>query len=210
MVELFAIVGGFLLSFAALGMLWIGQPLGNIFVVAGYVLLAYVASHFREPKRAALTSAVGAMPIAMMVVQFRDNVGSHLLPMVLAGSWFAGIALGAWSADRRAISLKRFFAYVGAATLAHALLAFVMVMLAYGNPMAPAARAASAESIANQLALVLLQPGYTISSALRGSGNPGGQWALYLLSSFTWGVAIALALRWSLHRVPASQPGDKL
>jgi hypothetical protein len=88
---------GFGFSFLGVGLLWIAVPLyaqaglGGLFALAGYIL-ARSAKNFST---AAASLAVGASPLALLLVQFRDKENSHLVPILLVAGWYAGLAIGA-------------------------------------------------------------------------------------------------------------------
>ncbi len=83
---------GFVLSFMALGVLWIGTPWPYQFLMfAPFLLIAYV---FRRFGSTVYPLCLGAAPLAMLFVQFRDARKSHLLPILLVASWALAIWLG--------------------------------------------------------------------------------------------------------------------
>ena len=99
---LLGIVFGFALSFLGYGLMWIGlnpalQGL-NAFL---FLALAYgVGRATRSYPATCLAVAAGAFPVAALLTQFRDKNDSHLVGILLAGSWIMGIALGSWVGSR--------------------------------------------------------------------------------------------------------------
>ena len=92
-----ALGGGFLLSFLGFGLLWSGISWAVQMVLAllFFTALSYGLSRWRQgaivPEILLVT---GALPLGLLMMQFRDTSGSHLLPVLVVLSWLLGIAAG--------------------------------------------------------------------------------------------------------------------
>lgn len=86
------VVAGFLLSFAALGMLWVGTPWAYQFLM--FVPFFLIAAVLRRFGGTAYPVLVGIVPISTLFVQFRDASNSHLYPVLIVGTWCIAILLG--------------------------------------------------------------------------------------------------------------------
>ena len=92
-------IAGFALSFIALGVLWIGTPWWAQFLMCiPFSIATYAITRRKADGRLVL---VGAAPIALLVIQFRDKEGSHAAPVLLVCAWTASILLGWYLAHRR-------------------------------------------------------------------------------------------------------------
>ncbi len=91
-------VSGIALSCIALGVLWIGTPWPAQFLMCiPFFIAAYAITRLKADGRFVL---LGAAPVALLVVQFRDKEGSHAAPVLLVCAWAASILLG-WHFARR-------------------------------------------------------------------------------------------------------------
>ncbi|MBX3616288.1 lysophosphatidic acid receptor [Nitrosomonas sp.] len=92
-----ALGGGFLLSFLGFGLLWSGiswavqMVLALLFFTALSYGLSYWSSGAVLP---AMLLVIGAMPLGLLMMQFRDTSGSHLLPILVVLSWLFGMLAG--------------------------------------------------------------------------------------------------------------------
>lgn len=87
-----AIAGGFVLSFLGLGVLWAGAQWSyQLLMFIPFLVLAFAISRAGGN---ALWTAVGALPMAMLLVQFRDADDSHLMPILVCTTWCLGIVSG--------------------------------------------------------------------------------------------------------------------
>jgi hypothetical protein len=92
-----ALGGGFLLSFLGFGLLWSGISWAVQMVLAllFFTALSYGLSRWSQgaivPEILLVT---GALPLGLLMMQFRDTSGSHLLPVLVVLSWLLGIAAG--------------------------------------------------------------------------------------------------------------------
>ena len=83
---------GLTLSIVALGVLWVGTPWPYQFLMfLPFLLAAFVT---RRSGRSALSMLAGILPVAALFVQFRDKDDSHLMPILLVGTWVLAILLG--------------------------------------------------------------------------------------------------------------------
>jgi len=90
---------GFVLSFIAFGVLWIGTPWPAQFLMCiPFFIAAYVITRLKGDGRFVL---VGAAPIALLMVQFRDKDDSHAASILLVCAWVAAIWLGWYLAHRQ-------------------------------------------------------------------------------------------------------------
>lgn len=88
-----ALAGGFALSFSGLGILWVGTRWPYQFLMFfPFLLLSFGAARFIG--NGAFLVLVGAAPIGALLVQFRDNNDSHLMPILVVGSWALGTLIG--------------------------------------------------------------------------------------------------------------------
>lgn len=98
LIALLALLGGFLLSFLGFGLLWSGIPWHFQLIMAlPFLLLSYAV--FRWSKESIGYCAfilIGAAPLGMLMTQFRDTNGSHLMPVLVVVSWFLGSIAGCY------------------------------------------------------------------------------------------------------------------
>jgi hypothetical protein len=95
-----ALLGGFLLSFVGMGVLWVGTPVPYQFLMFFPFLLLAVA--LRRFGWSALPMLLGLIPIGEIFVQFRDRDDSHLTSILLVAAWVSGILLGHYLGGRLA------------------------------------------------------------------------------------------------------------
>lgn len=87
-----ALLGGFVLSFAGMGALWVGAAWPYQALMSVPFMLLALAS--RRLAGSAIPVLVGALPVAVMLVQFRDANNSHAMPVLVVAGWALGILLG--------------------------------------------------------------------------------------------------------------------
>ncbi len=93
-----ALAAGFGLSFLALGLLWIGVPTPWQFLMfLPFLIAAFVTRRLRAPWYGMF---LGMLPIGALLVQFRDNEGSHASSIALVLSWVVAVAIGNYLAMR--------------------------------------------------------------------------------------------------------------
>jgi hypothetical protein len=96
LIILSALIGGFLLSFLGFGLLWSGIPWHvQLIMILPFLLLSYGV--FRWSKGSMWSYAfifIGAAPLGILISQFRDTNGSHLMPILVVFSWIIGILAG--------------------------------------------------------------------------------------------------------------------
>ncbi|RYY69117.1 MAG: hypothetical protein EOO24_51260 [Comamonadaceae bacterium] len=93
---------GFGLSFLAMGLLWIAMAWA---VQAAMALVFGAAAWWRcrraaRPGRSTTHVLLGAAPLGLLFVQFRDPAGSHLLPLLMVALWVVGAVAGMALATR--------------------------------------------------------------------------------------------------------------
>ncbi|WP_292994228.1 lysophosphatidic acid receptor [Nitrosomonas sp.] len=90
------LIGGFLLSFLGFGLLWSGIAWHvQLIMMLPFLLLSYGV--FRWSKGSIGSCAfifIGAAPLGILISQFRDTNGSHLMPILVVFSWVIGILAG--------------------------------------------------------------------------------------------------------------------
>ncbi|WP_090721028.1 lysophosphatidic acid receptor [Nitrosomonas sp. Nm166] len=96
LIILLALIGGFLLSFLGLGLLWSGIPWHyQVLMFFPFFLLSFALSRWSA---GAITACIfilcGAAPLGALMVQFRDINNSHLMTSLIVLSWLIGIASG--------------------------------------------------------------------------------------------------------------------
>ncbi len=93
-----ALIGGFLLSFLALVALWSGIPwVVQIAMFLPFLLFSYaVFKCTNESWIICVLILAGATPLGILMTQFRDTNGSHLLPTLVVMSWIIGISAGCY------------------------------------------------------------------------------------------------------------------
>lgn len=92
------LVAGFGLSFLAFGLLWIGVPWKyQLLMFFPFLVLAFVIRRFGT---SSYTMLLGMLPIAAILVQFRDKDDSHVMPIALVCAWAVAILLGNYLAVR--------------------------------------------------------------------------------------------------------------
>ena len=98
LIILFALAGGFLLSFLGFGLLWSGIPWHfQLIMAAPFLLLSYVVFRWSKGNIGFCAFAlIGAAPLGMLMTQFRDTNGSHLMPVLVVVSWLLGSIAGCY------------------------------------------------------------------------------------------------------------------
>ncbi len=182
---------GFGLTIVAFGFLWIGQLRGMWFVFAAFAFSAYVLSERAGRMTPLLSMAIGAAPLSLLMVQFRDANDSHLMSVATTIGWYASIVLGALAADRPRTSLTRFFVWMIGFSVAHAVLAILMVLSTFGASM-QAFETGVAPTVGFDWAGLLLEPALSIWSAAPPGEAKWVQWLLFAATSATWGTFLAL------------------
>ena len=109
LIILVALIGGFLLSFLGYGLLWSGIAWHfQLIMLLPFLLLSYAV--FRWSKGSTGSCAfilIGAAPLGILISQFRDTNGSHLMPILVVFSWIIGILAGYyWGKLSRAAESK--------------------------------------------------------------------------------------------------------
>lgn len=93
-----ALLGGFILSFVGVGVLWAGAPWPyQLLMFFPFLLLAFAIERFEST---ALPMLIGVFPIGTILVQFRDKDNSHLMPVLAVSAWVLGILLGHYLGGR--------------------------------------------------------------------------------------------------------------
>jgi len=91
-----SLIGGFLLSFLGFGLLWSGIAWHfQLIMMLPFLLLSYGV--FRWSKGSIGSCAfifIGAAPLGILISQFRDTNGSHLMPILVVFSWIIAILAG--------------------------------------------------------------------------------------------------------------------
>jgi hypothetical protein len=190
---LLAPLAGFVLSFVALGFFWVGIPAACIGLTVGFALVAMLAARASGLWRGVLLTLVGAVPMASMLVRFRDNEGSHLLPIALVLLWCGAALWGGWVGALRALPLRRVFAVFFVATTVHALLCGAAIVFSLGDALAQLdTGVASPPQSAGRIADCLIEPMMTALSHAPMRIERTGQWLFFLLNSAIWGMAATL------------------
>lgn len=93
---LLAAAGGFGLSFLGLGTLWVGAAWHyQALMFLPFCLLAFAITRSGNPPDKAFMGVIyGAAPLGLLITQFRDSQDSHLMPILMASAWLAGILAG--------------------------------------------------------------------------------------------------------------------
>jgi hypothetical protein len=182
---------GFGLTILAFGFLWIGQLRGMWFVYAGFAFSAYVLSQIAGRMTPLMSMSAGAVPLSLLMVQFRDANDSHLMSILTVVGWYAAIVLGALAADRPRTSFTRFLLWMTGFSFAHAVLAILLVLFSFGASM-QAFDAGIAPPTGFDWAGVLLEPALSLWSAAPRGEARWVQWLLFAATSATWGTFLAL------------------
>jgi hypothetical protein len=99
MLPTLAAIASFALSFAGLGVMWIGKPWGEIVIALLYLALAFGVARWRGRDSALFSVGLPMLPLGLLIMQFRDNSDSHLLGIAITAGWALGILIGAcWGA----------------------------------------------------------------------------------------------------------------
>jgi len=208
MIELAGIVASAGLSFLGFGFLWIGKLAGEACVAALYLLLAYTLSHRRGVRTALMTTVLPSLPLALLIVQFRDPDDSHLGSIAIVLAWLLGAVFGAFAADRERTTYRRFLACVGSTALAHAMLTLAALLSGFGNAvdMFDGKPAGTGAAAIDTLGNLLMQPMQSVLAGGPGHLSVAGQWVAYAVNSLTWGLALGtlLAMALRLKRAPAA------
>ena len=95
-----ALAGGFVLSFAGVGALWIGAAWHyQALMFFPFLLLSFVVTRTSNGQTY-LLAVFGALPLAVLLSMFRDSNDSHLMSMLMVLTWLVGILGGHQLADR--------------------------------------------------------------------------------------------------------------
>jgi len=91
-----ALIGGFLLSFLGFGLLWSGIPWHvQLIMILPFLLLSYGVFCWSKGSIGLCAFIfIGAAPLGILISQFRDTNGSHLMPILVVSSWIIGILAG--------------------------------------------------------------------------------------------------------------------
>lgn len=91
-----ALIGGLVLSFLGFGLLWSGIAWHvQMIMVIPFLMLSYALCRWdKGTVDSCILIASGAAPIALLMTQFRDTQGSHLMSVLVTLSWFIGIISG--------------------------------------------------------------------------------------------------------------------
>ena len=200
MIESIAALAAFTLSFLGLGFLWIGKLGGEVIVAALYLWLAYSVSHLRGKRIALIVVALPAVPIAALLVQFRDSNDSHLVSIAIVLGWLAGITLGAFAADRMRTTYRRFLACIAGMSVLHAVVTVTLILFSFGSAMQrfdgkPAAAGATA---VDSMTDILVQPLMSIVGDGGARLSPAMQWLALGANSLAWGVLLGVLLACAL------------
>lgn len=96
LVGLFALVGGFLLSFVGFGVLWSGISWHyQLIMFFPFLLLSFTVSRWNKGAvGGCIFILAGVAPLGVLIAQFRDSNGSHLMPILVVLTWLIGIIAG--------------------------------------------------------------------------------------------------------------------
>ena len=205
MIETLATLAAFALSFLGFGFLWIGKFSGEVIVAALYLWLAYSVSHLRGKRIALLTVALPALPIAALIVQFRDSNDSHLGSIAIVLGWLAGITLGAFAADRARTTYRRLLACIAGMSVLHAVVTITLIVFGFGSAMQrfDGKPAAAGATTVDAISGILVQPVMSIIGDGGARLSPVMQSLALGANSLTWGVLLGVllvcALRFGYH-----------
>ena len=200
MIETLAALAAFALSFLGLGFLWIGKLGGEVIVAALYLWLAYSVSHLRGKRIALLTVALPALPIAALIVQFRDSNDSHLGSIAIVLGWLAGITLGAFAADRARTTYRHFLASIAGMSVLHAVVTVTLILFSFGSAMQrfDGKPVAAVTTAIDAMTDILVQPVMSIIGDGTVRLSPLMQWLALGANSLTWGVLLGVLLACAL------------
>jgi len=209
MAGLASIFASMALSILGLGFLWIGKLSGEIYVALLYLLLAYAVSHYQGVRAALLAVLVPALPMALLIVQFRDPNDSHLGSIAIVLAWLTGMTIGAFAADRARTSLARLFICIGAMSLVHTLATACLTLASFGSAMEVFdGKPASLDArLVDRAADILMQP--MLGLLEHGPGlSATGQWIAFGINSLAWGTLLGMLLAMALRawQGPAPMP----
>jgi len=93
-----ALISGFLLSFLGFSILASGIPwLVQLVMILPFLLLSYgILRWSRGAIGLCAFIGIGAAPLGLLVMQFRDTNGSHLMPILIVTGWLIGICAGCY------------------------------------------------------------------------------------------------------------------
>lgn len=109
LIILVALIGGFLLSFLGYGLLWSGITWHfQLIMLLPFLLLSYAVFLWSKGSTGPFAFIlIGAAPLGILISQFRDTNGSHLMPILVVFSWIIGILAGYyWGKLSRAAESK--------------------------------------------------------------------------------------------------------
>ena len=96
MMILMVLVSGFLLSFIGFGILWSGIAWHyQMLMFFPFLGLSWIVFRWRKGALDACVSlCLGAAPVGILMTQFRDTNGSHLMPILVVLTWILGVLGG--------------------------------------------------------------------------------------------------------------------
>lgn len=190
------------LSFLGVGMMWVGQPWCGVYLSALFAALVFACGRCPgvRSRDAMLFAGTGALPLGMLLCQFRDANDSHLMSVAFVGGWYAAMLLGAAAARRARAPDARIVLCLLMLTLFHLAGAIHEVIAGFGESMQAfetgirppvGALALQLEQVRE---LILLEPAQTIWTRAGVRGEAGAQWILMVINSIAWGIAATLLL----------------
>ncbi|MBL8514007.1 MAG: hypothetical protein JNJ55_08435 [Betaproteobacteria bacterium] len=200
-----ALVASFLLIFTGFGFFWVGLPGACLLLAGAYAVVAFAAARVSTMMAALVATGLGLLPLAGIIVRFRDSSGSHLLPLAILSVWCGAALWGAWLGAERAVAVRRIAFAVAAATILHAMAAAAALLLSIGDALARFDSGAAAQwPSLGGLAGVLMEPMVSALSTGNVRVSRAAQWLFFAVNSANWGVALALAIQTITHlRRPA-------
>lgn len=191
-----ALAASFLLTFAGFGFFWVGLPGACLLLAGAYAMTAFGAARVTSLPAALVATGLGLVPLAGILVRFRDASGSHLLPLAILSVWCGAALWGAWMGADRSIPLRRIAFVFTAATILHAMVAAAALVFSLGDALFRFETGLTGQLPGvSGAASVLAEPMMLALSTGNVRLGRTAQWGLFVANSVNWGAAIALTLQ---------------
>lgn len=193
-----ALLASFALAFTGFGFFWVGIPGACLLLAGAYAITAFAAARWAALPAVLVAVGLGLLPLAGIMVQFRDASGSHLLPAAILSVWCGAALWGAWTGADRTFPFRRIAFLFIAASILHATAAAAALAFSLGDSLSHFETGVTGQMpMVHGAASVLSEPMMTALSTGKLRLDRAAQWGFFAANSMNWGVMIALAVQTS-------------